>query len=102
MAEEKIDWAQLVLKEAIRAGTWGIVLLIILVVFLSAVKRDIKEAIDFGAKRAVFEATSYATDPYLIGKGKQLFKEGIEYSVEKAGAKYKAIIQETMPAKRLK
>lgn len=61
-------------------------------------KQEIKEGIDFGAKRTAYEAVRYATDPYLIGKGKQLVKEGIEYSVDKAGERYKQILKETMEA----
>lgn len=96
MAEAKFPWGETILKDAVRAATWGIVLLIILSAFLSLIKQDVKEAIDFGAKRAVYEAVRYATDPFLIGKGKQLIKEGIEYSVERAGDKYKAVLVETL------
>ena len=63
-----------------------------------AVKQNVKEAIDFGAKRVVFEAVRYATDPFLIGKGKQLIKEGVEYSIERAGNKYRDVLNETLQA----
>ena len=102
MAEEKIAWVQIILKEAVRAGTWGIVLLMIFGIFLAAVRQNVKEAIDFGAKRAVLEAVRYATDPFLIGKGKQLVKEGIEYSLDKAGEKYQDVIVEAIETARIK
>ena len=102
MAEEKIAWGQVILKEAVRAGTWGIVLLVIFGTFLAVVRQNVKEAIDFGAKRVVLEAARYATDPFLIGKGKQLVKEGIEYSLDKAGQTYKAIIVDVNETARMK
>ena len=98
MAGEKFPWGEIILKDAVRAATWGIVLVIIMTIFLAFIKQNIKEAIDFGAKRAVYETVRYATDPYLIGKGKQLIKEGVEYSVEKAGNKYREVLTETLQA----
>jgi len=100
MAEEKFSWVEIILKEGVRAATWGIVLLVIMAVFLFFVKQDIKDAIDFGAKRAVFEAVRYGTDPFLIGKGKQLVKEGVEYSIERAGDKYREVLVETLQSAR--
>jgi len=95
MAEKQIDWVDVILKDVVRAATWGIILLVILTLFLNVVKQDIKEAIDFGAKRIVYEAVRFGTDPFLIGKGKQLVKEGIEYSVDTAGRRYKKILNQT-------
>ena len=102
MAEEKIAWVQIILKEAVRAGTWGIVLFVIFSIFLATIKQNVKEAIDFGAKQAVYEAVRYATDPFLIGKGKQLVKEGIEYTLDKAGEKYQDVIVEAIETARIK
>ena len=72
MAEEKMDMKSVIVKEAVRAAIWGGVFLIVMAIFMSAVKQSIKEGIDFGVKRAVYEAVRYGTDPYLIGKVKQL------------------------------
>ena len=102
MAEEKFSWVEIVLKEGVRAATWGIVLLVIMIAFLSFIKKDIKEAIDFSAKRAVFEAVRYGTDPFLIGKGKQLIKEGVEYSIDRAGDKYREVLVETLQYAQVK
>jgi hypothetical protein len=96
MVEEKFSWVDIVLKEGIRAATWGIVLTIIMTAFLFFVKQNIKEAIDFSTKRAVLEAVRYGTDPFLIGKGKQLIKEGLEYSIDRAGNKYREVLVETL------
>ena len=102
MAEEKFPWVEIILKEGVRAATWGIVFLVIVTVFLFFVKQDIKDAIDFGAKRAVFEAVRYGTDPFLIGKGKQLIKEGVEYSIDMAGDKYREVLVETLQSAQVK
>ncbi|MBW2029998.1 MAG: hypothetical protein JRH06_13905 [Deltaproteobacteria bacterium] len=98
MADEKISWGKLIIKDAVRAATWSVVVLIVLSIFLLFVKQEVKQGIDFGAKRAVSEAVKYATDPYLVGKGKQLVKEGIEYTVDKVGDRYQQILLETIRA----
>ncbi|MBW2066993.1 MAG: hypothetical protein JRJ03_18955 [Deltaproteobacteria bacterium] len=100
MTDEKVSWGRLIIKDAVRAATWSVVVLIVLSIFLLFLKQEIKQGIDFGAKRAVSEVVKYATDPYLVGKGKQLVKEGIEYTVEKVGDRYQQILIETIKATR--
>jgi len=42
----------------------------------------VKEGIEFGLNRVATEAKQIATDPYIIGKSKQLAKEGIDFGVK--------------------
>ena len=98
MANEKISWGRIILKDAVRAAVWSVVILIVFSIFLSLIKGEVKEAIDFSAKQVALVTVSYATNPYLIGKGKQLVKEGIEYTVDKVGDRYEQILIETMKA----
>ncbi|MBW1998779.1 MAG: hypothetical protein JRJ29_12540 [Deltaproteobacteria bacterium] len=100
MTDEKVSWGKLIIKDAVRAATWSVVVLIVLSIFLFSIKQEIKEGIDFGAKRAVSEVVKYATDPYLVSSGKQLIKEGIEYTVDKVGERYQQILMETIKATR--
>ena len=95
MSGKEMGLGRLIVREAFRAATWGIVLLVILGIFISTMKQDIKEGIAYGVDRAVAQAARYATDPALIGKTKQLIKEGIEYTMTKASKEAKVVLSET-------
>jgi len=94
MAETRIPLGRLFVQEAVKAGTWGAVFLIIAAIFIMAVKQDIKEGIAYGIDRFVSEVVIFATHPEIIGKTKQLVKKGIEYSVTKAAQGAKQVITE--------
>ena len=84
MSEKEISLGRLFVQEAIKAGTWGLIFLLIMGMFITSMKQDIKEGIAYGVDRLVTQAVIYGTNPYLIGKTKQLVKEGIEFSLKKA------------------
>ncbi len=94
MAENRVRLGRLFIQEVIKAGTWGAVFLIVVAVFIMAVKQDIKEGIAYGIDRLVSEVVAVGTNPVLIGKTKQLVKEGIEYSVAKAAQGARQVITE--------
>ena len=94
MGEKQISLGRLFVQEAIRAGTWGIVLLFILGMFMLSIKQEIKEGIAYGVDRVVNEAVMVATNPYLIGKSKQLIKEGIEYTLSKTSREVRGILND--------
>jgi hypothetical protein len=94
MAETHIRLRRLFIQEVIKAGTWGAVFLLVVAIFITAVKQDIKEGIAYGIDRLVSEVVSVGTNPVLIGKTKQLVKEGIEYSVAKAAQGARQVITE--------
>jgi hypothetical protein len=94
MGENQIGMGRLFLQEVIKAGTWGIVLLFILGIFMLSIKQEIKEGIAYGVDRVVSEAVMVATDPYLIGKSKQLIKEGIEYTLLKTSKEVRGILND--------
>jgi hypothetical protein len=85
MAANETGLKRLFIQELIKAVTRGVIFLIVIWILLFSIKQDIKEGIAFGIDRFIADTTSVATDPYLIGKAKQLVKEGIEYSVAKMG-----------------
>jgi hypothetical protein len=94
MAENQVSLGRLFVQEVIRAGTWGIVLLFILGIFMLSLKQEIKEGIAYSVERVVDEAVMVATDPYLIGKSKQLIKEGIEYTLTKTSREVRGILND--------
>jgi hypothetical protein len=83
MTEKQMGYGRFFVQEAIRAGTWGVVFLLVMAVLITAMKQDIKEGIAFGVDRLVSEVAFVATDRVLIGSAKQLVKKGIDYSVMK-------------------
>jgi hypothetical protein len=94
MGENKISLGRLFVQELIRAGTWGIVLLFILGMFMLSFKQEIKEGIAYGVERVANEAVMVGTNPYLIGKSKQLIKEGIEYTLAKTSKEIRGILND--------
>ncbi|MGD8228827.1 MAG: hypothetical protein PVH82_18190 [Desulfobacteraceae bacterium] len=94
MGENQISLGRLFVQELIRAGTWGIVLLFILGIFMLSIKQEIKEGIAYGVERVASEAVMVGTNPYLIGKSKQLIKEGIEYTLAKTSREIRGILNE--------
>lgn len=68
MSEKKISLGTLFLQELVRAGTWGLIFLVVMGVFIFAIKQDIKEGIAFGIDRFIFQSLSTATNPNLMEK----------------------------------
>ena len=98
MSEQEIGLGRLIVREAVRAATWGIILLVIMGIFITFIKQDIREGIAYGVDRMVNRAAYYALDPALICKTKQLIKEGIEYTLTKASKEAKGVLGETPAA----
>jgi len=94
MSEKEIGLGRLFVQEAVKAGTWGFIFLLIMGMFITSIKQDIKEGIAYGVDRIVNKAVFYGTHPYLIGKTKQLVKEGIEFSLNKAAEQARIVIYE--------
>ena len=74
MSEKEIGLGRLFVQEAVKAGTWGLIFLLIMGMFIVSIKQDIKEGIAFAVDRVANRATATATNPVLIGRAKQLIK----------------------------
>jgi hypothetical protein len=94
VTEKQMGYGRFFVQEAIRAGTWGVVFLLVMAVLITAMKQDIKEGIAFGVDRLVSEAAFVATDRVLIGSAKQLVKKGIDYSVRAATQATREVLAE--------
>jgi hypothetical protein len=94
MSEKEISLGRLFVQEAIKAGTWGFIFLLIMGMFITSIKQDIKEGIAYGVDRFVTQVVIYAMNPYLVGKTKQLVKKGIEFSLNKAAEQARIVIHE--------
>ena len=94
MTEKEISLGRLFVREAVKAGTWGFIFLLVMGMLTTTIKQDIKEGIASGVERLVSKAIIYATDPVMTGLTKQLVKEGIEFSVATAARELIGVIEE--------
>jgi hypothetical protein len=92
MADRDISLGRLFVQEAVKAGTWGFVLLLVASIFIASIKQDIKEGIAFGVDRFFTNVALIAADPELISQAKGLVKRGIEYSATAASREVKGIL----------
>ena len=92
MSDREISLGRLFVQEAVRAGTWGLIFLLVMGMFVTSLKKDIKRGIAFGVDRLVSTAVMKATDPALVAKTKMLVKNGIDYSLHKAAKKAEGVL----------
>jgi hypothetical protein len=92
MSNREVSLGRLFVQEAVRAGTWGLIFLLVMGMFVTSLKKDIKRGIAFGVDRFVSKVVMTATDPALVVKTKRLVKNGIDYSIGKAAKKTKGIL----------
>jgi hypothetical protein len=95
MSEKEISLGRLFVQEAVRAGTWGLVLLLVMGMFLMTIKQEIKEGIAYSVDRMIATTINEATDPALLRDTKEALKKGVEYSVTMAGSEVRKILAET-------
>lgn len=95
MSENEISLGRLFIREAVRAATWGVVLLVIMGMFLNSIKQDIKEGIAYGASRFFQEAATFAGDPDVMGLTKQLVKGGVEFTLTRAAKEARGLLKES-------
>lgn len=81
---------RLFVKELVRAISWGIVFLLVVVVFFIGAKQNIKEAIDFSFKRAVGEVYFLVSNPEV----KQDIKEAIDFMSEQSTKQLKRLLSD--------
>ena len=94
VSDREISLGRIFVQEAVRAGTWGLVFLLVMGMFVASIKKDIKQGIAFGVDRLVSKAVMTATDPALVVKTKKLVKNGIDYSIGQAAKEARGILEE--------
>lgn len=102
MSEKEISLGRLFVQEAIKAGIWGLIFLMIMGIFITSIKQDIKEGIAFGVDRFMTHVAFYATDLNLLRKTKELIEEGTEFSKTEAAKKILEILEEESKEKKAK
>jgi hypothetical protein len=95
MSENEIGLGRLFIREAVRAATWGVVLLVVMGMFLNSIKQDIREGIAYGASRFFQEAATFAGDADVMALTKQLVKGGVQFTLTAAAKEARGLLKES-------
>lgn len=94
MSQNEIGLGRLFVQEAVKAGTWGLIFLLVMGMLITSVKQDIREAINYSVDRLAYGASNVATRPAFAGRVKTLVKKGVDYSLARAAVEAKGVIKE--------
>ena len=90
----------LFLRQLVMAIPWGIIFLIVLFISAAAMKQQIKESIQYGARTAVYETIGLGFQ--MIGPVKQNIKEGVEFVAKTAKREIKDLLSDPQIKQDLK
>ena len=79
--ESQVSYVSLFARELVRALPWGIVFLIVLLIFLIGVKRNFVAMADFVLQSSTQQVKSMMLDPRIVGGFKNTVKNGVNYGV---------------------
>lgn len=79
--ESQVSYVSLFARELVRALPWGIVFLIVLLVFLIGVKRNFVTIADFALQSSAQQVKSMMLDPHIVGGLKNTVKNGVSYGL---------------------
>jgi hypothetical protein len=97
MSEKEISLGRIFVQEAVKAGTWGFILLLFLSIFLTSIRQDMKKTIAFGIDRFVGQVFYYTTHPYMEEKARALAKKGIDYTLKRAADETRTLFHVPAP-----
>lgn len=81
---EENGFAKLFLRHLFMAIPWGIIFLIVFFIASIGIKQQIKEGVEFGLRKAVYETRNFAFRYDTVVPVKQNIKEGIEFLAKTA------------------
>ena len=93
---------QLFVRNLVVAIPWGIIFLVVLLVAAIGAKQQLKEAIQYGARTAIYESRNIAFDYNLVVPVKQNIKEGIEFASKTVKRELKDILRDPQVKKDLR
>ena len=82
----------LFLRQLVMAIPWGIIFLLVLFIASAALKQQIKESIQYGARSAVYETVGLSYR--MVGPIKQNIKEGVEFVAKTAKSEIKDLLSD--------
>jgi hypothetical protein len=93
MTEKEFSLGRVFVQEAVKAATWGLIFLVVMGMFITSIKQDIKEGIAFGVDRFARQVFILATHPALEARTKALVKKGIDYTAKRASEEARALLE---------
>jgi hypothetical protein len=93
--EKEISLGKLFVLEFVKAGAWGIVFLIAMTMLINTLKDEIKEGIAYGVDRLVMDVATTGSNPQVVDKFKEIIRESLDYSFQKATNEAKGILSDT-------
>ena len=90
----------LFLRQLVMAIPWGIIFLLVLFIAAAAMKQQIKESIQYGARTAVYETAGLSYQ--MIGPVKQNIKKGVEFVAKTARNEIKTLLNDPQIKQDLK
>jgi len=90
------------LRHLAMAIPWGIILLVVFVIMAVGIKQQLKEAIQYGVKTTIYEASSYAYNYHTVVPVKQNIKEGVEFVARTARNEVKNLLNDPQVKEDLK
>jgi len=90
----------LFLRQLVMAIPWGIIFLLVLFIAATAMKQQIKESIQYGARTAIYE--TFGLGFQMVRPVKQNIKEGIEFVAKTAKTEIKDLLSDPQIKKDLK
>ncbi|MBW1613247.1 MAG: hypothetical protein JRF08_00085 [Deltaproteobacteria bacterium] len=70
---------QLFVRNLVMAIPWGIILLLVVFIAAVGIKQQVKEAMQYGIRTAIYTTGNFAFDYNTIVPVKQNIKEGVEF-----------------------
>ena len=89
---KEVGLGTLFLRQLVIAIPWGIIFLLVLFIASAALKQQIKESIQYGARTAIYETIGLGFQ--IFGPVKQNLKEGIEFAAKTAKNEMKDLLSD--------
>lgn len=89
-------------RHLVMAIPWGIILLVVFFIAALGIKQQVKEAVQYGIKTAIYTTGNFAFDYNTIVPVKQNIKEGVEFVAKTTKNEIKNLLDDPQVKKNLK
>ncbi len=89
-------------RHLVMAIPWGIILLVVFFITAVGIKQQVKEAMQYGIRTAIYTTGNFAFDYHTIVPVKQNIKEGVEFVAKTTKNELKKFLNDPQVKKDLK
>ena len=93
--EKEVSLGKLFVYEFVKAGAWGIVFIIAMVMLINTFKAELKQGIAYGVDRLVMDVATAGSNPKTVETIKGIIQQSLDYSLQKASTEAKGILSDT-------